>query len=336
LRKDKLVCAQYKFLVKMQRWGYNESHYTKKERLSMKSPSVRASALAPYALILLQNVIYGFGDPISKVAYDTVPVFSLLAARYLMAFTFLLLLFGKRTVQELKTAPRRQLILPCLCISSNLIGNVALVLTSATSVAFLRSLSTVIVPLLAAIVYRQNLPKKLLLVYVLVVLGSYLLCGMGGLSGFGWGEVLSLLCAVLIAGSLLFGQRSLDCVSATTLTTLQSAAATVLALACSFLFEGGIHVSNVSPLAWSIIAYLAILCTSLGYFLQNKAMCAISARSVALLQCLCPVMTALFSFLLLGERLSAAGILGSALLLIALVAATLLRSETPAERIRKS
>ena len=192
----------------------------------MKSPSVRASALAPYALILLQNVIYGFGDPISKVAYDTVPVFSLLAARYLMAFTFLLLLFGKRTVQELKTAPRRQLILPCLCISSNLIGNVALVLTSATSVAFLRSLSTVIVPLLAAIVYRQNLPKKLLLVYVLVVLGSYLLCGMGGLSGFGWGEVLSLLCAVLIAGSLLFGQRSLDCVSATTLTTLQSAAAT--------------------------------------------------------------------------------------------------------------
>lgn len=140
----------------------------------------------------------GFGDPISKVAYDTVPVFSLLAARYLMAFTFLLLLFGKRTVQELKTAPRRQLILPCLCISSNLIGNVALVLTSATSVAFLRSLSTVIVPLLAAIVYRQNLPKKLLLVYVLVVLGSYLLCGMGGLSGFGWGEVLSLLCAVLI------------------------------------------------------------------------------------------------------------------------------------------
>ena len=115
----------------------------------MKSPSVRASALAPYALILLQNVIYGFGDPISKVAYDTVPVFSLLAARYLMAFAFLLLLFGKRTVQELKTAPRRQLILPCLCISSNLIGNVALVLTSATSVAFLRSLSTVIVPLLA-------------------------------------------------------------------------------------------------------------------------------------------------------------------------------------------
>ncbi len=212
----------------------------------------------------------------------------------------------------------------------------ALVLTTATSVAFLRSLSTVIVPLLAAIVYRQKLPKKLLPVYVLVVVGSYLLCGMGGLSGFGWGEVLSLLCAVLIAGSLLFGQKSLSCVSATTLTTVQSAAATVLALVCSFLFEGGIHVSNVSPLAWSIIAYLAILCTSLGYFLQNKAMCAISARSVALLQCLCPVMTALFSFLLLKERLSAAGILGSALLLIALAAATLLRSETPAERIRKS
>lgn len=111
-------------------------------------------------------------------------------------------------------------------------------LTSATSVAFLRSLSTVIVPLLAAIVYRQ----KLLPVYVLVVVGSYLLCGMGGLSGFGWGEILSLLCALLIAGTLLFGQKSLDCVSATTLTTLQSATVTVLSLICSLLFEGGIHV----------------------------------------------------------------------------------------------
>lgn len=208
MRKDKLVCAQYKFLVKMQRWGYNESHYTKKERLSMKSPSVRASALAPYALILLQNVIYGLRRPDLQVAYDTVPVFSLLAARYLMAFTFLLLLFGKRTVQELKTAPRRQLILPCLCISSNLIGNVALVLTSATSVAFLRSLSTVIVPLLAAIVYRQNLPKKLLLVYVLVVLGSYLLCGMGGLSGFGWGEYCLLLCAVSLQARCSLGREA--------------------------------------------------------------------------------------------------------------------------------
>lgn len=115
-------------------------------------------------------------------------------------------------------------------------------LTSVTSVAFLRSLSTVIVPLLAAIVYRQKLPKKLLPVYVLVVVGSYLLCGMGGLSGFGWGEILSLLCALLIAGTLLFGQKSLDCVSATTLTTLQSATVTVLSLICSLLFEGGIHV----------------------------------------------------------------------------------------------
>lgn len=303
----------------------------------MKSPSVRASALAPYALILLQNVIYGFGDPISKVAYDTVPVFSLLAARYLMAFAFLLLLFGKRTVQEPQDCPAAAAHPPL---------PLHLVEPHRQRGPRAHERDVRCVPALAldghcAAACRDRLPAKIAEKAAAGLCArrsgaSYLLCGMGGLSGFGWGEVLSLLCAVLIAGSLLFGQRSLDCVSATTLTTLQSAAATVLALACSFLFEGGIHVSNVSPLAWSIIAYLAILCTSLGYFLQNKAMCAISARSVALLQCLCPVMTALFSFLLLGERLSAAGILGSALLLIALAAATLLRSETPAERIRKS
>ena len=65
----------------------------------METASPCASAALPYALILLQDLLYGFGDPISKVAYDTVPVFSLLA------FAFLLLLCGRQTVSELKNAP---------------------------------------------------------------------------------------------------------------------------------------------------------------------------------------------------------------------------------------
>ena len=58
----------------------------------------------------------------------------------------------------------------------------------------------------------------------------------------------------------------------------------------------------------------------MGYLLQNTALSKISARSVSLLQCTCPVMTALFSYLMLGERLGLAGIIGAAVILGGLVA----------------
>ena len=64
-----------------------------------------------------------------------------------------------------------------------------------------------------------------------------------------------------------------------------------------------------------------------GYLLQNAALETLSSRMVALLQCVCPVMTALFSFLLLGERLSPAGLAGAAILLGCVAAETMMSED---------
>ena len=115
---------------------------TKKQRI--------VGRLLPCLLVLLQSILYGFGDPISKVAYADVPVYSLLTIRYLIAFVFLACLGSRRVIEDLKTAPIRLWLPPCLCIAcSYVLSNVALKLAAATSVAFLRSLSTVMTPLLA-------------------------------------------------------------------------------------------------------------------------------------------------------------------------------------------
>ena len=72
-----------------------------------------------------------------------------------------------------------------------------------------------------------------------------------------------------------------------------------------------------------VILYLALACTLLGYLLQNKALEGISSRTVALLQCTAPVLTAFFSFFLLGETLSLMGLIGAAIILACVVAETL-------------
>lgn len=270
-----------------------------------------------YSFILLQCLLYGFGDPISKAAYETVSVYSLLTVRYTIAFLFMCLISGKTVVRDLKTVRVRDWLTPSLCIAAAyIVGNIALDLTAATSVAFLRSLSTMMTPILAFIFMRRRYDRKHIPFQLLIIVGLYLMCGYGGLGGFGMGEVFSLISAALLAGALIFGERGVTKMSAMSLTCLQSGMSALMALICAVVFEHGISMENIDLKIWLIIIYLAILCTVAGYFLQNKAMETISASDAALWQCLGPVMTAAFSFVVLGEKLSFIGIIGAAILML--------------------
>ena len=282
----------------------------------------------PYLFVLLQGVLYGFGDPISKVAYETMPVYSLLTARYLIASVFMLILCRKRFFTAVRNTSVRTWLLPSFCIAmAYILGNVALVLTEATTVAFLRQLATIFTPILAYIFYRKRYGWKHVPVQVFVVAGLYLLCGMGGLSGFGAGEIVSLITAVLAAGALVFGEKALDSMDVMVLTTLQCMMSMVLSFGFAVVLEGGVHLEAATPSIWAVILYLGLLCTVAGYLLQNAAMKSISSSSVAILQCLCPVMTAFFSRLLLGEILSLAGMAGAGLILVCCIAETMLQQD---------
>lgn len=279
-------------------------------------------------LILLQSILYGIGDPFSKSAYEALSVYSLLSARYLIALAALIMMGRRRILDGLKRCPVHIWLIPSLCIACcYILDNVALRLTSATSVAFLRSLSIVMTPLLAFVFYRSRYRWIHIPIQAVIVAGLYLLCGVGGLSGFGMGEVCSLLAALLMAGSLVFGDRALRQVDAITLSTVQTAASAMMALICACLFDGGIYLGAATPGNWGVIFYLAICCTLAGYMLQNTALRKIPSRTVALIQCICPVMTALFSFLILGEKLNGPGMVGAAIILACVVVETLLGEE---------
>ena len=273
-------------------------------------------------LIVLQSLVYGFGDPISKIAFDAVPVYSMMSVRYSIAFLVCFVLFRKRITATVRTVPLRKWLVPGMCIGlSYLLNNVALAMTEATSVAFLRSMSVVFTPALAFLMFRMKYSWKQMLIQILVLPGIYMLCVRGGLSGFGAGEVVALLAAVLMGGALVFSHRYLvEDVDPIAMTALQGGCSALLALAGCMFIEKGIDMSGADAKVWAIILYLAIACTFLGYLMQNLALTRISERAVALLQSLCPVMTAVFSFILLGEKLSPAGIAGAVIIVICIVA----------------
>lgn len=201
----------------------------------MKNHSVLFFAM----LILLQSVLYGFGDPISKAAYETMSVYSLMTVRYSIALLALLLFFGKRIVRGVKEVPVRLWLVPSLCIAGGFVlNNIALNLTTATSATFLRSMATILTPILAFIVYRTRYHLIHVPLQLLVIVGLYLFCG--GFSGFGMGELVGFGSAVLMAGSLVASGTAMKQMDALALTAVQAAASMVLALICAFVFEGGL------------------------------------------------------------------------------------------------
>lgn len=288
-----------------------------------KGKSVNLSILA-CSLVLLQCTLYGLGDPLSKMAYTHVNAYSVLSFRYTLALLAMWAVSGKKLLSGLKSCPLKLIVLPCVCVAgSHLFSNLALQYTQATSVGFLRSLSVVITPILAMLFYRKKIKPFEVLVLVGAVVGLYLLCGYGNLSGFGLGELLALGCALLSSGGVISLKRSLRQVNPLVMTMFQTATSALFAVVCAFIWDRGISMEGAVPSVWISIVYLALGCTLGGYMLQNTAIRMISPSTVSFLMCFCSVMTAFFSYFLLGERLSAAGLTGAAIILGSVIAETL-------------
>lgn len=268
-------------------------------------------------MIVLQSIFYGIMDPVAKIAYKSMPVYSFLTVRYVIATGIMFVIWRKKILQELKNVSFKIYIIPSICMASAFIfSNMALRYTAATNVAFLRSLSALIAPLLMSVIFRKRHGSKEIGLQLVMLAGLYLLCAKGGLSTFGIGEVLSLVAATLVAGALVFGEKTLNHISAITLSFVQSTLAIII---CSIMGFATRSFSGINMLSISIVLslfYAAIFCTIGGYMLQNVALKHISAKTVGMIQCLYPVMTAVVAFVMLGEMLSILGLIGAGIITV--------------------
>ena len=282
----------------------------------------RGSTL-PYALlILLQSVLYGFGNPLSKIGFRSITVLWCLGIRFSAAAVLMLLLFGRRTVRTLRAAQVKAW-LPCSLAMAVAYAscNMALQFTTATNVGFLMSLPVLFTPALAWLLLKRPYPRRIIPVQLAVIVGLYLLC-CGGESGsftFGIGEVLGLVCALALAAALVFSERSLPGIDPVSMATAQATVTGVLCLTAALLFDDVTVLPQVTTTAWLVMAYLALTCTCLSYVLQNTALTRLSSYTVSLLQCTQPILTAACSYLLLRERLTAVGLTGAAIIVACVV-----------------
>ncbi len=285
------------------------------------------------AFVLIEVVIFGSGSAVTKFAYESITPLWCLAVRFGLATAVFALFFGRRMARRLHGVRVLTWLPQALCMAvSYLCCNVALDLTTATNVGFLVALPVVFAPILSTLAERGRYPKAIIPFQVGVAAGLYLLCSQGGSLAVGAGELFALASSVALAGALVFGKQALVELDAVTVAGTQIAVAFALCLGCALLWEPALNVAAVRPVAWGIIAFLALLSTCLAFFLQSLALDRLSSTTVSLLLTGEPVFTALFAYLFLGETLSPMGLAGAMLIVGTVVAATYVdgRADAPA------
>lgn len=275
------------------------------------------------ASVVLQTIIFGSGSAITKLAYESISPLWCMALRFGLAALVFAVLFGPRMVRGLKGARLSDWLPAALCMAvSYLSCNIALDLTTATNVGFLMALPMVFTPILAAIVLRRRYRLVHLPFQAAVVVGLYLLCSSGGAFTFGPGEFCGLLTAVSLAGALVFGERGLARMDVVTVSGTQIFVTFIASLAGALLFDQPLNVAAVQPIAWGTVVFLAIASTCLTFALQNMALTRLPSATVSMLLTGEPIFTALFSWGILGETLTAVGLAGAAIIIVCVIAET--------------
>lgn len=276
--------------------------------------------------ILIQSLIYGFGNPLTKTAYETITPLWLIALRFTISTVLFLPVFRKQIFADTGWLKSAAWLPSALCCAGAYITcNIALNITTATNVGFIMSMPVLFAPLLQSLVLRRKYQIRKLPVQLVAIGGLFLLCCNGGLFAFGPGEALAVLDALCLAGVLVFTEKALDSnMNVFQITVTQMGVTMIISIILAFVFDNTNVIAGTDIRAWLVIFYLAVVCTIGGYLLQNVAVTRLSSSAVAMLQCTQPILTAFASFLLLGETLTGTGLAGGGIIIAALIADSLI------------
>ncbi|KAA0991817.1 DMT family transporter [Dyadobacter aurulentus] len=248
------------------------------------------------------------------------PVSGITSAFYRMFFGFLLILpyvfFTKKF-----TWPARALWLPIiLCgiifASDIAVWNLSITLSNVTQATLLANLSPVWVGVWSFL-FLPDKPRATFWAGTVVALaGIVILIGFDHFlemkldAGFG----LAMLSGVLYAAYMILSKSVLDKVDIVTFMTVNMAASSIyLFLICIFF---GQPISGFEPEIWSIFVIQGLICQLIGWLALNYAVQKMDAKRVSLSLLSQAVVSGLFAWIFIGEKITLQMIIGGVVILV--------------------
>ncbi len=274
---------------------------------------VKRKQLFADAGLLAVAIIWGFNFVVIKSVINELAPMVYLGIRFTLAFMILVCISPKVLFQNTKKNIIRALGVGLLLFGGFAAQTIGLSYTTPAISGFLTVAYIVFVPLIIGL-YKKKYPG-----HHIVLGGSLILTGIGILSIkgtllLGFGEALTLVCALLFALHII----ALDCttqkMSSFFLTTVQLGVVGILSLFFALFYDS--FPAFISMKGWLGIVFGSLLGSIGGYFGQTIAQRYTSPSHVAIIMSTEAVFALLFSLLFGIEKMSARTFLGFAAVFI--------------------
>jgi drug/metabolite transporter (DMT)-like permease len=266
--------------------------------------------------LLVVTAIWGSTFFLIKDVVTRIPVADLLAVRFGLASLALAALVGPR-LQLSRQVLRQGAGLGLLYGIAQILQTMGLAYTSASVSGFLTGLYVVATPLLAGVILRVRVNAVTWAAVALATVGL----GVLSLNGFaiGYGEVITVVSAVVYAGHILaLGQVS----TPATVLSLSLVQMVVITVVCGLLAVlpvsgAGLQVP-VRGADWLAVGYLGLVAGALTMTLQTAAQARIEPSRAAVIMAMEPVWAAGFAVAAGGESVTARMVIGGLAILSAM------------------
>ncbi len=276
-----------------------------------------------FAELMLASVtlFWGATFPIVKDAINEMPVMAFLWVRFAMAAILLAMIAGRSGFATLdRRGWRLGVLLGTLLFSSYLFQTFGLERTSSANAGFLTGLGVVWVPLMAGPILRKPAAFGSRIGVCLALAGLFMLTWHTPWT-INFGDLLVIICSVFVALHIIGLDAFTKGYDGRALTFVQIATMAVLGCGGSLIFE-----PTSWPQVWTgslIFAFMitAVFATAYAFWAMTTFQHRTTPTRAALIYTLEPVFAALFSVWLAGDRLTAIGWCGGALIVAGMIVA---------------
>src|SRR5512133_2294632 len=282
--------------------------------------------LLAFLALLVMTAAWGSTFFLIKDVVTRVPVADLLAIRFAIASVALALIAAPRlrnlggsaramptlaAWENFRRALTYGVLLGLLYGSAQILQTAGLAHTAASVSGFVTGLYVVATPLLTALILRRRVGRLTWLAAILATMGL----GVLSLHGFvlGYGELLTLVAAVIYAGHIVALGRFSTTETTLSLSLVQLIMITLVCGVAAFWptpgSTAGIQLPSSSQ-DWLIVLYLAVIASAMTMVLQTWAQAHIEPSRAAVIMAMEPVWAAAFAVTLGGERITLRMIIG--------------------------
>ena len=282
-----------------------------------------------YIAITCTTFFWGISFITTKLALETLTVFSYVFSRFLLASLFFLVMLKKRGLPKLD----RSIIIKMVALALLqpfgyfLFETLGLKYTSATKASLLIALIPIVVAITARILLKETIRRKTLAGIILSVIGVVLLVTGGketdlSLAGSLKGDIFILL-AILSASLYMVLTKDLG-------KKLPSFYITAFQIFLGTLFFLPFFIADLPKMTWSEVSMRSVIGvlynvlggTIGGFLCYNFSLTHLKASTVAVFANLIPIITALGAWIILGEVLTSLQFLGGAVVIMSVLLTT--------------